>query len=106
MNALLAHSPEMATKVCRQCGKELPLAEFSQRSSNRDGLSHICKACYNENARANYARKRLGGAKNSTHPIKGSSDSPLANFTPRQLIDELRSRGYSGELKYTHTIKI
>lgn len=30
----------------------------------------------------------------------------LAKFTPRQLIEELRGRGYSGELKYTQTIKI
>lgn len=30
----------------------------------------------------------------------------LAKFTPRQLIEELRGRGYTGELKYTQTIKI
>lgn len=30
----------------------------------------------------------------------------LAKFTPRQLIEELRGRGYSGELKYTQIIKI
>lgn len=31
---------------------------------------------------------------------------PLAAFSPRQLIDELRRRGYTGELKYTNIIKL
>lgn len=30
----------------------------------------------------------------------------LAVFTPKQLMDELRSRGYTGELKYVQVIKI
>lgn len=30
----------------------------------------------------------------------------LAKFTPRQLIEELRGRGYTGELKYVQVIKI
>lgn len=34
------------------------------------------------------------------------SNIELAKFTPKQLMDELRSRGYSGELKYVQTIKI
>lgn len=30
----------------------------------------------------------------------------LAPFTPRQLMDELKARGYSGTLKYVQTIEI
>lgn len=40
------------------------------------------------------------------HMKKVYSNIDLAKFTPKQLMDELRSRGYSGELKYTQTIKI
>ena len=36
----------------------------------------------------------------------GGGNPALAEFTPRQLIDELRKRGYTGELKYTQTIKL
>ena len=34
------------------------------------------------------------------------SNPELARFTPRQLIDDLKARGYSGQLKYTHTINL
>lgn len=30
----------------------------------------------------------------------------LAPFTPKQLMDELKARGYSGTLKYVQTIEI
>lgn len=34
------------------------------------------------------------------------ANSELAKFTPRELIAELKARGYSGELSYLYTIKI
>jgi hypothetical protein len=39
-------------------------------------------------------------------PVKGDPSSPLAEFTPRQLIEELHNRGYRGELQYLYTIKV
>lgn len=35
-------SKEEATKVCKRCGKELPLSSFSR---NRNGLLGVCKDC-------------------------------------------------------------
>lgn len=34
------------------------------------------------------------------------SNSELARFSPRELITELKARGYTGELKYTQTISL
>lgn len=34
------------------------------------------------------------------------SNSELAKFSPRELIAELKARGYTGELKYTQTISL
>lgn len=34
------------------------------------------------------------------------SNPELAKFSPRELIAELKARGYTGELKYTQTINI
>ena len=34
------------------------------------------------------------------------NEQPLSKFTPRQLMEELASRGYTGQLKYTQTIDL
>ena len=34
------------------------------------------------------------------------SNPGLAKFSPRELIAELKARGYTGELKYTQTISL
>ena len=34
------------------------------------------------------------------------SNSELARFSPRELIAELKARGYTGELKFTQTISL
>ena len=49
----------------------------------------------------NTPRKKQGGGTNRVF-----SNPDLARFTPRQLMEELRARGYTGELKYVQTIKI
>lgn len=36
----------------------------------------------------------------------GSINSELAKFTPRELIEELKSRGYKGKLYVTRTIEL
>lgn len=37
---------------------------------------------------------------------EGKTNPELAQFTPRQLMEELKAHGYTGELKYTQTIKL
>lgn len=94
-------STSVATKRCTKCGQELTLDNFYRRSESPDGLQNNCKACQKESSRDSKRNQRV-----SALNVKGAADSRLAEFTPRELIEELRSRGYRGELQYTYTIKV
>lgn len=81
------------TKTCTVCGKTLPITDFYRKSSSPDGYYCACKECQT----AQIKKSRM--TKDSKE-----KDSILSEFSPKELIDELKSRGYYGELKYTHTI--
>ena len=44
----------MKTKVCKQCGKLLPLEDFYINNSMSDGHFNKCKECIKSNVHANY----------------------------------------------------
>ena len=63
-------------KKCKRCGKELPITYFAKKGT---GYRNICISCQ---------RKESG------------CSEKFKDFTSRELIEELISRGYKGELKY------
>ena len=79
-------------KRCSKCGRELDESQFYAHSAAIDGLQSWCKECQKT--------QRL-----SKKTAQGLNPE-LEKFTPRELIAELKARGYTGELKYTHTIKL
>lgn len=83
---------EIKTKKCPKCGRELPLSEFYLKRSAADGLQTSCKECQKKRVR--------------NHHINKNCNPELAQFTPRQLIEELRLRGYTGEIQYVQKIKL
>lgn len=85
----------METKVCKVCGQELPLSEFRKSLLVPNGIA-TCKKCVNEKI------KKTKLFKGTTGP----TNSELAKFTPRELIEELKSRGYKGKLYVTRTIEL
>lgn len=85
----------METKVCKCCGRELPIEMFNKHKKNSDGLQTYCKECQRQKNTENYNRK-----------VKTSENSELSKFTPRELINELRKRGYKGTLIYEQQIKL
>lgn len=85
----------METKVCKICGQELPLSEFRKSLLVPNGIA-TCKKCVNEKI------KKTKLFKETT----GSTNTELAKFTPRELIEELKSRGYKGKLYVTRTIEL
>lgn len=81
----MCEEKHLSTKICSCCGNELPITAFSKHGKSRDGYSHVCRAC-----------------KAKT----GNGNPELAKFTPRELIEELRARGYHGTLEYVQRHEI
>lgn len=94
------------TKECKRCQETKDVSCFAKNASSKDGLQSYCKDCTREINRQYHDRLKSERSSTPPHMKKVYSNIDLAKFTPKQLMDELRSRGYSGELKYTQTIKI
>lgn len=69
-------------RYCRKCKQWLPISHFEKYGI---GIRHICKACQ--------------------HNIKNPSER-FIDFTSRELIEELRRRGYRGKLTYTEITEV
>ena len=104
----------METKVCKKCGRELPISDFYTNSKAKDGLATYCKECSNvlsvEYARKRRERKKAEAEENERvefeKKYKIYTNRELAKFTPRELMLELKARGYEGELVFIeHIVK-
>jgi superfamily II helicase len=84
----------METKICRICVEEKPITDFAKNNQYKDGYDTRCKACV------------TAYHKTLKRKTKAGSNPALADFTPRELIEELRTRGYKGTLEYTKTITL
>lgn len=84
---------ENVTKVCSKCGRELPIEAFSKKSSSKDGLQDMCKECHREYNRANWRKKK----EESHKMIPVYTNPELAKFHPRELMAELKARGFRWE---------
>lgn len=85
------------TKVCKKCGKELPTTEFYPNHKAKDGLQYYCKECIKA-----YNKTRMTAQSKAMSMV----EKGLSAYTPRELMEELKRRGYTGVLEYTETHKI
>ena len=69
-------SPVEETRKCRVCGKILPISKFDR--FGKRGYHTACKACEGKDY---------------------GTDEKFKDFTSRELILELRARGYKGKLQ-------
>lgn len=76
---------ENETKTCPKCGRTLTADNFYRRGDGR--TQAYCKECAKT-----YNKER-------SMRITPDSENPLSAFTPRQLMQELARRGYTGKLK-------
>lgn len=102
----------MDTKICSKCGKELPREAFHKNNRAKDGLQYYCKACLNEALKESRKRRTAKVVQPKETPSvevehmhKVYTHKDLARFTPRELMLELKARGYVGELLFVEVIR-
>lgn len=95
------NSQQSSVKTCKKCGAVLPLDEFYKRKNSSDGHTPYCKKCHNAMC-SQYKRNKIQKLEQ-----KGRQEL-LQEFTSRELILELKRRGYEGKLQYVevHNIDI
>ena len=87
------------SKVCKACGRELPITEFYLRA---DGLPRCyCKSCNNRKTVQYLQRKRAEEKFEGGGMDKGFSNPGLSKFTPAQVVKELAAPGYPATGKVT-----
>lgn len=90
---------EKRTKVCKVCGKELPIEMFRKNTKSKDGFTDTCIECINVNIRAGFnKRKDAQETPKAEEPIRLEDTIKMVdaiNSVPDQaLVNELRQRGY------------
>ena len=91
-------SEEHKTQVCKCCGRELPIEEFRVSRLGRD---KTCIECTKKNQSIGHAKKRE--AEQAMADAKNARSLRLKDFTPRELMAELKRRGFKYTMEYTET---
>ena len=73
------------TKTCPRCGRTLPIENFYKRSNGQ--MYTYCKEC-----------QKMYNKERSMRITPPDSENPLSAYTPRQLMQELKRRGYTSKL--------
>ena len=98
----------METKICNKCGRELPIDSFSKNARTADGLQRHCKECASAYSKSSYVKRQAKKKENERiefeKKFKVYTHKDLAVFTPRELMLELKARGYEGELIFIERI--
>ena len=88
----------METKICKECGRELPIEMFHK---NGWGVTNLCKDCHA--VKMVDGKKKKKELKELAQNAEKNKTLRLQDFTPRELIAELKRRGYTGKLEYVRT---
>ena len=105
------------SRICKGCGKELPLEQFGR---NRYGYTWYCVDCMKarrqqgmEKAGYNFGEAPAKPKRKAQPKDKPAADAqpeakpaPEWKMTDAELITELRARGYRGRLEKVSTIEL
>ncbi len=88
----------METKKCKVCGEDKPLDEFYK---NRLGYTDVCKCCVTKKRKC--SREKKDETNQLRRQLEDKRTIAISDFTPRELMQELKRRGYEGKITYTET---
>ena len=75
----------METKICKKCGRELPLSSFHKDNGVNGGHKNTCKECQHKREKQNrQMRNRITEAVRQAYP--------LDSFKTEELVTELKKR--------------
>ena len=97
---------EQDKKSCTCCGQVKTLDHFKMTRWGK--RVNVCTQCASQKARDNKIRKQQEEemAKAREDAKKSERQKMLEQYTPRELMEELARRGYTGELTYITKIDI
>ena len=97
---------EQDKKSCTCCGQVKTLDHFKMTRWGK--RVNVCTECASQKARDNKIRKQQEEemAKAREDAKKSERQKMLEQYTPRELMNELARRGYTGELTYITKIDI
>ena len=88
----------METKKCKCCGRELPLSEFHKTGF---GVTNTCKECVVKKQKEGRAAKKK--ERDFEQELADAKKMRLADFSPRELMEELANRSIDGEMSIPQT---
>jgi hypothetical protein len=97
---------EIKMKYCKRCNQEKPVSEFNRQARRKDGLQFYCKECQHGMNHKGYHNRKKAEVKRTIisvdekNLVKVYAHPELAKFTPRQLMEELKSRGFTWTSMY------
>lgn len=117
MNTTIAQ--EGKTKYCSHCKRVLPLEAFSIKTGTKDGKQPYCKECQAAMGRERYAQRKAtivnlkaqldARRAGETAPAPEPEQAPQALidvFADKELVAELRRRGYDVTARKVTTIEL
>jgi len=101
MEELKTTPPE--TQVCKCCGRELPIENFTVGGFGR---RKTCRECVAKMSADSRKKKKSDELDDLRRQLQEARTLRLRDFQPRELMIELKHRGYEGTLTYTEVKRI